>query len=147
MVDLIFFSSKTENYQMFSNFYPCKVKYRDEIFDSSEAAFQASKCWERVKDFIGISALESKQLGKRVKLRPDWEEVKDEIMYEVCLAKFCQNPDLRKTLLSTGETVLVEKTNWHDRYWGICTCGRCKSTGRNQLGKTLMRVRETLRRN
>lgn len=146
MQDYIYFSSKVENYQMFSNFHPCKVEYKGKVFGSSEAAFQAEKCWERVDEFTSIDVAASKQLGKKVKLRPDWDEVKDQIMYDVCLAKFSQNPNLRKILTMTGEAVLVEKTVWHDQYWGICICSKCKGTGRNQLGKTLMKVREELRR-
>lgn len=67
-------------------------------------------------------------------------------MYEVVLAKFKQNPDLREKLLNTGNAILIEGTTWHDNYWGNCTCDRCANKfGRNQLGKTLMKVHEELK--
>ena len=72
-------------------------------------------------------------------LRPDWEQVKDDIMREAVLAKFQQHDDLREMLLSTGDADIVEKTT-RDYYWG---CGN-KGTGKNMLGIILMEVRETL---
>jgi N-glycosidase YbiA len=49
-------------------------------------------------------------------LRKDWEKVKDEVMYTVCLAKFTQHEDLKKILLSTKDAKLVEHTK-NDSYW------------------------------
>lgn len=62
-------------------------------------------------------------------------------MYDACLAKFSQHADLKQLLLDTGEAVIIEHTK-NDNYWGDGGDG----TGRNQLGKTLMRVRDTLRK-
>jgi ribA/ribD-fused uncharacterized protein len=61
-------------------------------------------------------------------------------MYDACLAKFSQHPDLKQLLLDTGDAIIIEHTK-NDNYWGDGGDG----TGRNQLGKTLMRVRDTLR--
>ena len=61
-------------------------------------------------------------------------------MYDACLAKFSQHPDLKQLLLSTGDAIIIEHTK-NDNYWGDGGDG----TGRNQLGKTLMRVRDTLK--
>lgn len=55
-----------------------------------------------------------------MKLRNDWEDVKDSYMYKICKAKFSQNSELRHKLLKTGEKELVEGNPWHDTYWGIC---------------------------
>jgi ribA/ribD-fused uncharacterized protein len=73
-------------------------------------------------------------------LRPDWEEVKDEIMHEALLAKFTQHPELRRQLLETGDARIVEHTA-RDRYWADGGDG----SGRNMLGRLLMRVRDELR--
>ena len=70
----------------------------------------------------------------------DWEEVKDQIMYEICLAKFTQNEELKEKLLATGNEELVEGNTWHDTYWGVCN-----RRGKNKLGKILMRVRSELK--
>lgn len=58
-------------------------------------------------------------MGRRrdLPLRKDWEKVKDQIMFNCCLAKFTQHEDLKKILLDTGDATLVEHTT-NDRYWG-----------------------------
>ena len=83
-------------------------------------------------------------LGRRVKLRPDWENVKNEVMRELLMVKFGSGK-LREWLLATGDEKLVEGNTWHDNYWGSCICPRCRNRGRNELGKTLMAIRQVLR--
>ena len=61
-------------------------------------------------------------------------------MYRGCMAKFSQHPDMWAVLDGTADAELVEHTK-NDRYWGDGGNG----SGRNQLGQTLMRVREELR--
>lgn len=73
-------------------------------------------------------------------MRPDWEEVKYDVMYEIVKAKFIQNPDLKEKLLSTGDEYLVEGNHWGDRTWG-----QVNGVGKNWLGKILMKVREELK--
>ena len=75
-------------------------------------------------------------------MREDWEEVKDQVMYDIVFAKFSQNPDIAKKLVETGKEPIVEGNWWHDNYWGDCKCDRCKNIkGKNMLGKILMVVR------
>jgi ribA/ribD-fused uncharacterized protein len=74
-------------------------------------------------------------------LRRDWESVKDEIMFEAVRAKFTQHEELRKILLATGDAEIIEHTG-KDSYWGDGGDGG----GRNMLGKTLMLVRDELRK-
>lgn len=52
-----------------------------------------------------------------VKIRPDWENVKDNIMRKGSIHKFWQNPNLLKILLSTDDKMLAEHTP-RDKYWG-----------------------------
>lgn len=122
-----------------SNFFEAPVFYNGLSFQSNEAAFQAQKCPDRAEEFVNLDPSTAKRLGRRVQLRPDWESVKDAVMYEICLAKFIQNPKLKARLLLTGDAELVEGNTWGDKYWGICD-----GEGKNQLGKTLMRVRSEL---
>lgn len=123
-----------------SNFYVAPVVYQGIRFENNEAAFQAAKCPERIRDFCGLSPQAAKRLGRRVKLRPDWEAVKYNVMYQVCKAKFTQNSDLLDKLLATGDAELVEGNTWGDQVWGVCN-----GVGENHLGKTLMRIRSELR--
>jgi hypothetical protein len=47
-------------------------------------------------------------------------------------------------LLSTGDMELTESNWWHDNFWGVCTCNKCKD-GENNLGKILMDIRLNLK--
>lgn len=127
-------------YFFLSNYYPAPVIYCATTFGNNEAAFQAMKCPYRIASFADLPPNEAKRLGRRVHLREDWEEVKDNIMYEICKAKFTQNEDLRQRLLATGDEYLEEGNYWDDKYWGVCG-----GEGQNKLGKILMRVRDELR--
>lgn len=141
-------------YKFLSNFYTCKVTYNNIEYNHSEGAFQAQKTLdeEQRKYIATLTASESKRAcGKRgfkIELRPDWlyDKVRNEVMYEVVKAKFVQNKDLAQRLLDTGGVELIEGNTWHDNYWGDCTCERCKDIqGKNQLGVTLMQVRDELK--
>ena len=68
------------------------------------------------------------------------KEVKTNIMYDICLAKFTQNQDLKEKLLKTGNAILIEGNWWNDTYWGVCN-----GIGENNLGKILMKIREELK--
>lgn len=133
-------------YRFLSNFYPCRIKYRDLIFSSVEAAFQAAKCAVPADmiPFQEYSPSEAKARGRKVSLRPDWEQYKVSVMRELLQSKFQANPELLGQLLKTGDAVLIETNNWHDNFWGNCTCTRCQSIpGKNVLGNLLMQVRNT----
>ena len=70
------------------------------------------------------------------------EKVKVRLMYEICMCKFMQNPELRDKLLATGESTLIEGNNWGDYFWG-----KVNNCGENQLGIILMDVRAKLQWN
>lgn len=133
-------------YAFLSNFYECPVRIcfpetgECFTFSTSEHAFQAAKCPTRAREFSGLTPGQAKRLGRQVDMRDDWEDVKDDVMYEVVLAKFTQNEELKDKLLATGDEELVEGNTWGDRYWG-----QVNGVGKNMLGKTLMRVRDELR--
>lgn len=77
--------------------------------------------------------------GKRVNLRPDWESIRDDVMYQCLKSKF-RDPYLRDLLLNTGDEFIEEGNSHGDRYWGTVN-----GEGRNVLGYLLMRVREELK--
>lgn len=131
-----------DEYAFLSNFYSAPVLYNGLVFANNEAAFQAQKCPYRSIEFTFIdNPGTAKRLGRKVKIREDWEEIKDRVMYEVCLCKFTQHEDLKKKLLETGSEELIEGNYWHDCYWGVC-----EGQGKNKLGKILMKIREELRK-
>jgi ribA/ribD-fused uncharacterized protein len=80
-----------------------------------------------------------------------WDEIKSEIVTLGNMAKFGQNPALKRLLLQTGDRVLAEAAS-QDRVWGIgFTAEEARKRhnperwGENRLGKALMEVRRRLR--
>lgn len=144
--DEIRFTGNTGKYGCFSNFYGRTFTYRGLTFNNSEAAFQAEKDWDNVAQYQSAPPSMAKHLGRTCPFPSDWDSRKDKVMHDVVYAKFSTNEDLKKVLLESGNAELVEATTWHDRYWGVCICSKCSGAGKNQLGKTLMQVREELRK-
>ncbi len=144
MPDQILFYSHARNtpFGCFSNFSPHRVTIYGTLYPTSEHAFQVNKYIHNAQyhNIIAMasSPAEAKKLGssRKIKLRDDWDDVKNNIMYQIVKAKFQQNHDIRKILLSTNNAELIEHT-FRDKYWGDGGDG----SGRNQLGETLMRVR------
>jgi ribA/ribD-fused uncharacterized protein len=142
-------------YFFLSNFYPHPVDFEGIIYPSSEHAFQAAKTnlsIERLRIRDQPSASKAKSEGRKLKLREDWEEVKDEVMYQICKEKF-KDPSLAKKLLATAPRKLIEGNWWGDIYWGIADTTAysrrhdrilTKGEGQNKLGEILMRVRSEL---
>jgi len=135
------------DYRFLSNYYNCEILYDGLGFRSVEAAFQAMKCQtheERIP-FESMNPRQARAAGRKVTLRPDWEQRKLVLMYTLVKQKFAVSPELREKLLTTGYADLVEGNRWHDNYWGSCDCPSCQSKpGQNNLGKILMRVRTEL---
>lgn len=107
-------------YFFLSNFYECPVYYNKLVFCNAEAAFQAQKVIDEKEQykFINLNASQARKLGKTIVLREDWEEVKDNIMYEIVKRKFTVNKELQQKLIDTKDEELVEGNWWHDTYWG-----------------------------
>lgn len=126
-------------YYFLSNFYMAQVTYNGITYCNNEAAFQAQKDLSRSEEFKELAPNDAKRLGRRVNLRPDWEDVKLDIMYGIVKAKFEQNPELSAKLIATGDTHLEEGNTWGDRTWGTVD-----GNGNNLLGLILMKVREEL---
>ena len=129
-------------YYFLSNFWSAPVTYDGITYQNAEAAFQAQKVTDKEvqRAFSALGPYEAKRRGRRLALRPDWEEVKVSLMQEIVDAKFDQNPDLAEQLLKTKDAYLEEGNSWNDRTWG--TAG---GEGLNLLGKILMKTRERLK--
>lgn len=128
-------------YWFLSNMYPTKIEIEGLTFDCAEAAFQSFKTldMDERKQFEGIDGFTAKKLGRRIKLRKDWNNNRLEIMKRVVKAKFQQHPYLKEKLLALNEYI-VEDNTWNDKFWG-----RCNGKGENNLGKILMEVRQELK--
>lgn len=132
---------------VFSNFSSFQVFYRGRLWPTSEHAYQAAR-------FSGVhSELEERCYQARSaheayrimqanhdKERPNWEQEKVRIMYEICRSKLEQNPYVKEKLLLTGDEHIVEDSP-KDSFWGW---GQDRQ-GRNELGTIWMKLREELR--
>lgn len=132
-------------YRFLSNFWKHPVTYGGAVYPNNEAAFQAAKCANPAQKKM-FETMENpgdaKRAGRRVQLRPDWEDVKVGIMTDIVRAKFAPGSGLAEKLLATGDAKLVEGNTWNDTFWGVC-----RGRGRNELGKILMKIRDELRGN
>ena len=130
-----------DGYEFLSNFYEAPITFGGLTFSSSEAAFQAQKCVEEADkvQFSFLSPTQSKKLGRKIMLRPDWELVKSDVMMQVVESKFKQNPDLCAKLVATGDKKIYEGNTWHDTTWGV---DLETGAGENRLGRILMLVRD-----
>lgn len=137
-------------YAFLSNFFAAPTSYDGVVYPTAENAYQAAKTlrpFERAL-FLNIPPGKAKKLGRRVVLRPDWEDIKLAVMMDCVGSKFLQHgrPTLVDQLLETGHTDLIEGNYWHDNFWGDCTCQRCEDIpGQNVLGMLLMRLRDDIR--
>lgn len=133
-------------YAFLSNFYFSPMIIDNTVYTTNEHFFQAMKSLdpkERQAIALAPTPGKAKKLGRKVSLRKDWEDIKEEVILIGLRHKF-SNPELRRKLLATGNEELIEGTTWHDNYWGICNCEACGGQGKNRLGKLLMQVREEL---
>lgn len=150
-------------YSFLSNFFDNPIEFEGILYPTNEHAFQA------VKDLnpeirSRVAAIESTYNAKLagrgkydlrtpeevkadpngkpilVTLREDWDQVKDEVMYQINMTKFRNNPSLKAALLGTLDAELIEGNHWGDVYWGVCG-----GVGQNKLGKILMRIRSELK--
>ena len=136
-----------KKYAFLSNFAPCDILFEGLIYPTVEHAYQAAKTVvkeERVIVQHTTTPGKAKRIGKKVRLRSDWEEVKEEVMLDLLCRKFFQDK-FRRLLVVTGDAELIEGNYWHDNFWGICSCSRCAETlGKNKLGEILMAIRDVI---
>jgi N-glycosidase YbiA len=143
-MDKIEFSSKSAQFSEFSNFYPATFEIAGVTYPTVEHYFQCQKfptdpvLQSRIRN--AEKPQQAKRLGKTKSshFRTDWNEARDEIMWEGLMGKFSQNPELMELLRSTDGKMLVEKSFW-DAYWGSGRSGK----GLNKMGQFLERIRDS----
>ena len=120
--------------------------FKDGVFwKTSEHYYQAQKFMDSDTK-IRIQNAETPKIAstigrdRKLNLRSDWEEVKQDVMFDAVYYKFKQNRDILQKLLDTGNARIVEATV-KENYWG---CGP-NNDGQNNYEKILIKVREKLR--
>ena len=143
-----FYRANEVPYGLFSNFdrkHPIIIE--GIVWASTEHFFQAMK-FKGTDPFYFTSIWTAKTPADAAamgrdrshQLRPDWEQVKDDVMREAIRAKFTQHADMRGLLLNTSDAELIEHTP-NDNYWADGGDGN----GKNMLGKILMEIRAELK--
>jgi len=109
------------DYEFLHNYYPHQITYEGIVYPTNEHAFQAAKTLD-VKLRREIAACKTpgkaKEMGNQIPLRRDWEEVKTDVMKDICWFKF-SDPDLKQRLLATQGCYLIEGNHWNDTCWGM----------------------------
>jgi len=138
--DIIGFHGK---YRWLSNFQRVDIMFEYILYPSVEHAYVAAKTLdeeERIKISKLTYAGDAKKYGRNLKIRKDWDSIKENIMLELTREKYRNDMFLTPKLLGTGNCLIVEDNTWNDTFWGVCN-----GVGENKLGKIIMKVREELR--
>jgi ribA/ribD-fused uncharacterized protein len=141
-----FLNVPSNPYKAFSNLYLASFTIDGVVWKSSEHYFQSQKFPDdpalqeaiRNTETPAFAKLTATTRGKG-KVRQDLPQVRDSIMSRALYAKFTQNPELKKLLLSTGQRKLIDAT-LTDNYWGIGPPEK-----RNKMGELLEELRTKLR--
>lgn len=142
----IYFYDSDKPYYEFTSFSDHPVEYHGRFYRTAEHLFQAFKFMdtdpalaERIR-MLPTARMAQQEAKKQIRYqRADWLQVNIVMMEKVLAAKFKQHRHLRHLLRSTGSRELIEDSPI-DSFWGIGSDG----SGRNELGKALMRLRERL---
>ena len=128
-----------------SNFFKTQIIYDSRVYETSEHLYQSLKHVGTDHEkavATANTAWAAMGLGRSSPstMRPDWEQVKDDVMRVVVCLKYAQNHELARQLVDTGDAVLIEH-GFHDKYWADGGDG----SGRNMLGLILMETREIMK--
>lgn len=125
-----------------SNFYSSPIQEGILTYPTVEHYYQSKKATNMEDKLMvakAVTPAEAKHMGRQIKMREDWEDIKIGVMERGLRMKFAI-PELRDLLLATGDEELVEGNWWNDTCWGVC-----RGVGENNLGKLLMKIRAELR--
>ena len=117
----IYFYKVTDKYGCFSNFSPHTFNLDGKVWITSEHYFQSQKfCGTEYEEKIRLlrTPLEAAEMGRsrKLPLRKDWEQVKDDIMRKAVLAKFTQNEKIANIFLTRYNEHNTTKKG-EDRIW------------------------------
>ncbi len=145
---ILFYNEEDPFTEWLGNFYPISVAYNGLVFSNSEAAYQAQKFIHDSELMSQFTALTGDQAFRKARelsshIRPDWWEMRVQVMKEVLAAKIDQNPLIASWLDATGDSFLVEHNavKGRDAFWSDDFDGM----GKNMLGTLWMELRSEIR--
>ena len=126
-----------------SNFYPIEIEIDGKKYKSAEHYYQACKALDPIEHELirnaETAAMTKKYVRKIKSFNDDWNNIRLDVMCKALKAKF-SIPEMRNALLLTDGYELEESNWWGDTYWGTYN-----GVGHNNLGKLLMKFRETIK--
>ena len=157
---ICYFGRDRDLYGFMSHFEPSPIELDGERWPTVEHFYQSQKSFDpeyRAAIRAAAAPGAAKQLATAARAdgtnaatswfartgrtpRPDWAEIKLDLMRRADSAKFTQNPVLAARLIETGEAELIEDSPY-DAFWGTGPNG----DGLNWAGRILMEIREALR--
>jgi ribA/ribD-fused uncharacterized protein len=156
--------TETEEFELFwhgpfSQWHPCTFVVSGVTYNCAEQFMMAQKALLfgdldiHGKIMLTSDPEEMKKLGKQAKgfNKELWDKNRFTIVLTASIAKFTQNPDLKKILMDTELKTLVEASPF-DAIWGIKlgandarALDRTKWRGINLLGQALTQTREYIK--
>ena len=132
-----------DKYEFLSNDYQCNIyaDWDDLTYLNATAALIAQKSEDigTRRKYTRLSGIKARKKESSIPDNPEWEKNKDEILFKILMAKF-RSTELKKKLLATGDSKLINLTTYPDPYYGVRD-----GVGANRLGKILEKVREALK--
>jgi ribA/ribD-fused uncharacterized protein len=144
---------------IFSQWHPSPFEIDGVWYNTAEQWMMAEKARlfgdleTLAKIMSAVDPADQKRYGREVKgfVKKKWDAVARDVVLKGSLAKYGQNPDLKKILFATEGTTLVEASP-EDNIWGIGlhkTDSRVQKRetwrGTNWLGDALTKTREILK--
>lgn len=134
------------DYEFLSNDYECEIPISEDdlVFSNITSALIAKKSNDigTRRKFTRFSASKARKKESSIPENDNWEENKDNILYDLLKIKFTHNEDLKNKLLDTYPHDLINNVSYPDIYYGVRF-----GEGKNVLGKLLMQLRKELRNN
>lgn len=130
--------SKQYNHGPLSNF---SIENDGKSLEHRFAALKTTDLHKKASIMVQSTPGLAKNMGRNVKLRPDWDEIKRDLLWDLLLKKFIANPFALKYLLATDDAIIREKNTWNDTIWGV----NLQNQGQNLLGMGLMYVRNVFK--
>jgi len=142
----------------FSQWHPSPFQINGVWYNCAEQWMMAEKARMFNDDEIlkkimsAVDPQDQKAYGRQIRgfMKEKWDAAARKIVFEGSYAKYTQNPDLKRELLATAGTTLVEASP-EDCIWGIGlnkrdpkALNRATWRGTNWLGETLTKLREIL---
>ena len=134
--------SQTSIYYFLNNCYTSTIVYKNLIYSNLQSAYEAQKepnSMYRLK-YTAIDGYAAIKLSKTI---TNVKQVSIKTFYDLLKIKF-SSLDMKQKLLLTDDKDILYLNQYHDNYFGSCTCEKCNNKGKNLLGKLLVKLRTEL---